>query len=271
MHIPPNTSTLEKVSKQQIRLLLQSVYGQGKTFSAMTAPNPCVLNIDNNLGAHSGRKDIINVPFFDKMFVKKYNAQGFIHLAIQKWILDEGYKLTEEQTLVGDGLTNLLNAYDREVGVPMSTSTGKNDLMKWWGDKLKWQKELFESFKQLKCNVILCCHEQVERSDDGDVTGKVLPLVQGSFKDQLGTHFTDLFRQHAMTKLSVAEIDKQKEKLLINFGFKEVKQFVDFQDSFINMNTMYIWQLQPDSLAACKTHLVSAPKFARANWNIFSA
>jgi hypothetical protein len=151
----------------------------------------------------------------------------------------------------------------------MSTSTGKNDLMKWWGDKLKWQKEFFESLKLLKCDVIVCCHEQVERSDDGDITGKVLPLVQGSFKDQLGTHFTDLFRQLAMSKLSDADIEKQKDKLFINFGFKDIKQFIDFQNSF-ETNTMYLWQLQPDSIAACKTHLVGAPKFKRANWNIFS-
>lgn len=270
IHTPDGCSTLEKVERQQIRELLQGYYGQGKTFSALTAPNPCVLNLDNNLGAHVGRADVINVPFYDKKFAAKYSAA--IHVAVPKWIADVGTKLSEEQTLVIDGLTNLNNAYDREVGVPMSTKTGKLDMQAWWGDKLDWQKELFESLKALKCDVIICCHEQPERektgSEAGELTGKILPLVQGSFKDQLGTHFTDVFRQHAVSKLSKDDIEKNKEKLLVNYGMKSVDEYIAFQNSF-ETNTMYIWQTSPDSLSACKCHLVNQPKYIRANWNIF--
>lgn len=270
MHIPPNTSTLESSTREQIRLLTQGSYGTGKTFSAMSAPNPCVINFDNNLGAHSGRKDIINVRFFDNEFVKKYNVQGLRHLALIKWLDVEGHKLSKEQTLVIDGLTNLSNHYDREVGVPMSSKTGREDLMAWWGMKLDWNKEFFENLKSLSCDIIVCCHEAPERTNEGDATGKVLPLVQGSFKDQIGTHFTDIFRQHAVNTLSAPDIDKNQEKLLINYGFKNITDYIKFQNEF-KTNTMYLWQLQPDSVANCKTHLVGAPKFARANWNIFSA
>lgn len=271
IHTPKDTTTLEHVSRQQIRLLLQGYYGQGKTYSALTAPNPCVVNLDNNLGAHVGRADVINVPFFDKKFVTKYNQSGLIHQAITRWLSEQGSQLTEEQTLVQDGLTNLNNAYDREVGIPMSTRTGKPDLMQWWGEKLDWQKEFFESLKALKCDVIICAHEQPEREDNGELSGKILPLVQGSFKDQIGTHFSDIFRQHAMNKFNLATLPApDKEKLLYNFGFKVDTEMQKFQDSFPG-NVMYIWQTQPDGLSACKTHLVNSPKFVRANWNIFSA
>lgn len=269
IHTPAGCSTLEKVERQQIRLLLQSVFGKGKTFSAMTSPNPCVVNIDNNLGAHSGRADIINVKFYDKEFIRKYNSNGLVHLAISKWLQEEGMKLTEEQTLVGDGLTNLQNAYDREVGVPMSTKTGKEDLQAWWGFKLDWQKELFESFKSLKCNVIITCHEEPEYNEDGGVTGNVLPLVQGGFKRQIGTHFTDIFRQHAVSKPDLSKLSEADlAKTLTNFKMSKA-DYIKFIDSFEG-NTMYLWQLQPDSVASCKTHLVNAPKFVRADWNIFN-
>lgn len=269
IHTPKDTTTLEHVARQQIRLLLQGYYGQGKTYSALTAPNPCVVNLDNNLGAHVGRADVINVPFFDKKFVTKYNQSGLIHQAITRWLSEQGSQLTEEQTLVQDGLTNLNNAYDREVGIPMSTRTGKPDLMMWWGEKLDWQKEFFESLKTLKCDVIVCAHEQPEREDAGGLSGKILPLVQGSFKDQIGTHFSDIFRQHAMNKFNLASLPApDKEKLLYNFGFKTDAEMQKFQDSFPG-NVMYIWQTQPDGLSACKTHLVGAPKFVRANWSIF--
>ena len=271
IHTPKDCSTLENVSRQQIRLLLQGYYGQGKTYAALTAPNPCVINLDNNLGAHTGRKDIINVKFYDKDFVKKYNQSGIVHLAIVKWITDEGSKLTEEQTLVMDGLTNFQNAYDREVNIPLSTRTGKPDLMQWWGEKLDWQKEFFESLKTLKCDVIICCHEQPEREDEGGLTGKILPLVQGSFKDQIGTHFTDIFRQHAISKPDVAKLsDTDWAKTLANFKMTTKVQYASLIDSFED-NTMYLWQTSPDSISACKTHLVGAPKFVKADWKIFSA
>lgn len=271
IHTPAGCSTLEKVERQQIRLLLQGYYGQGKTFSALTAPNPCVINLDNNLGAHVGRADVINVKMYDKSFVAKYNQAGQVHAAVVKWIADEGSKLSDEQTLVEDGLTNLNNAYDREVGIPMSTRTGKPDLMQWWGEKLDWQKEFFESLKALKCDVVICAHEQPEREDAGGLTGKILPLVQGSFKDQIGTHFTDIFRQHAMNKFNLTTMPApDKERLLYNFGFKTESDMQKFQDSFPG-NVLYIWQTQPDGLSACKTHLKGAPKFVKADWKIFSA
>lgn len=269
MHTPPGTTTLELITRQQIRLLLQSVFGQGKTFSAVTAPYPCVLNLDNNLGAHVGRKDVTNVPFYDKNFVKKYNQVGLIHLAISKWVLEEAVKLTEEQTLVLDGLTNLNNAYDREVSVPMSTRTGKPDLMQWWGDKLDWQKEFFEALKSLKCDVIVCCHEQYERDDEGGLSGKILPLVQGSFKDQIGTHFTDIFRQYAISKPDISKLSEADlAKTLSNFKMTK-QQYLELIDSY-NTNTMYLWQTTPDGLTACKCHLVDPPKFVKANWSLFN-
>lgn len=271
IHIPENCSTMETVERQQIRLLLQGLYGQGKTFSALTAPNPCVLNLDNNLGAHAGRKDVINVPFYDKKFIAKYNQQGLVTSAVTDWILKQGSKLSEEQTLTIDGLTNLNNAYDREVGVPMSTRTGKPDTQQWWGEKLDWQKEFFESLKSLKCDVIVCCHEQFERNDEGGLSGKILPLVQGSFKDQIGTHFTDIFRQHALPKMDLTKLSAEdKTKLLLNYGMKSEQEFMAFQSQFTT-NTLYVWQMHPDGMATCKTHIKGGPKFCKASWNIFSS
>ncbi len=140
--------------------------------------------------------------------------------------------------------------------------------MQFWGDKLDFQKELFESLKMLRCDIVVCAHEQAEREDEGTLSGKVLPLVQGSFRDQIGTHFTDLFRQHAVSKPDINKLtETDLTKTLVNFQMSK-DEYIKFVNSF-DTNTVYLWQLQPDSLVNCKTHLVKAPKFTRANWNIF--
>lgn len=266
MYQPTDCKTLENVEKQQIRLLLQGMFGSGKTYSALTASNPCVINFDNNLGAHSGRKDVINVPFYDDSFVKKYNDKGWRHLALVKWIQTEGKKLAKEQTLVIDGLTNLSNHYDRESPIPISTRTGKEDLQAWWGNKWEWNKGLFEDLKAIACDVIVCCHEQIERDSDGNPTTKNRPLISGSFKDEIGGHFTDIFRQLALSKPS----DKDLEKIKFDdFGLKSIEELKIFMNTFTS-STIYLWQLKPDSIANCKTHLFNPPKFALANYSVFS-
>ena len=59
-----------------IRLGIQAPPGKGKTYSALTFPNPVVLNFNKGLGAHTGRGDVIDVPFWDGKFCDKIHPRS---------------------------------------------------------------------------------------------------------------------------------------------------------------------------------------------------
>src|ERR1017187_902817 len=97
IYTPPNCTTLEKVTKQQIRLGVQGYPGSGKTFAALTFPNPIVLNLDRGLGAHQGRSDVIEIPFYQKAFS---GGKETCKDKLVEWLEREGPKLTDQQTLI---------------------------------------------------------------------------------------------------------------------------------------------------------------------------
>ena len=68
-YIPPHSSPLADMSFSQIRLGIQGAPGTGKTYAAVSFPNPIVLDLDNKLGAHKTRKDILVLPFHDPDFI----------------------------------------------------------------------------------------------------------------------------------------------------------------------------------------------------------
>lgn len=209
-----------------VRLLLQGFGGTGKTSAALTFPNPVVLDIDNNLGGHRHRADVTVIPFWDESWATEYKKQYKIpalqkHELIFHWIKNEGKKLTEDQTLVGDSWTNLQNWFDTVVGAQkFYTAKGGEDGFQFWKLKKAFSLQVCEELKTLRCNQVWNCHETVERDDEGKITGKVKPLMQGAFSDELSTHFTDYYRQ------LVKENDK-----------KEIQ---------------YLWQVRGDNKCNCK-------------------
>ena len=158
MYKPLNSHTLaEAKTEQQIRLGLQGFSGNGKTWSALSFPNPVVLNIDRGLKAHQGRSDVIEVPLWDSAvcgkIVPAYNPSKLKDLLVA-WLDKEGCQLDAEQTLVVDGLTGLQNAYHlwfRFNQTQFLTSSGKVDAFAEWQVKKQYFGELMETFKRLRC------------------------------------------------------------------------------------------------------------------------
>ena len=97
-----------------MRVGIQGFGGTGKTWAALTFPNPIVLNLDRGLGAHIGRSDVLEIPFYSQTFCKsmlpKY-AYSDLKEIILLWLRSEGMKLSPEQTLIFDSNTSLQNAY----------------------------------------------------------------------------------------------------------------------------------------------------------------
>lgn len=269
MYIPPGSIPLDKMELQQIRLGIQGPSGTGKTWAGLTFPKPIVLNIDRGLGAHIGRAEVIEIPFWNDKFVdslipRKVGNPSNRRDAILKWLNSEGKKLEEDQTLVVDGSTGLQNAFDTQQSLePVYSSSGKLDSFAYWKFKVSFFGEICEIFKTLKCHVIYICHETLDRNKEGELNGKVRPLLTGQFSDQLASHFTDWFRMHAFSK----PVDYTKVKLE-EWGMS-LEEYKSMCDSF-STKTMYIWQTQADNIANCKSSsLIGQPRYIKADYNTF--
>src|SRR6267378_7118672 len=110
LYIPAQCYPLSESSvEQQTRLGIQGFPNTGKTWAALTFKNPIVLNLNRGLKAHQDRSDVYEIPFYKSEFAKRDEVKDRIIL----WLEKEAVKLTEEQTLVIDGLSDLEIAYHK--------------------------------------------------------------------------------------------------------------------------------------------------------------
>lgn len=271
IYTPPNVFSLENVTSQQIRLGIQGFPGTGKTWAALTFPNPIVLNLDRGLGAHVGRKDVLEIPFYRSDFCGKRSE---LKDRLVLWLEKEGKKLTAAQTLVFDGCTSLEIAYHQWFAanqMSFLTKTGKVDDFAEWQVKKKYFGELHELFKELACNVVFISHE-AERADKpttvgqpGAYTGKIRPLLTGAYGDIICRDYTDWFRQHASDKPTE---DKLTPEFLANWKMTKA-EFQNLMTKYPR-NTFYFWQTEGSDLFDGKcSSLVNYPRFMPAEYGSF--
>jgi hypothetical protein len=271
---PSGSTTLaEQTYEQQIRLLLQAPPFSGKTFAAMTFPNPVVLDFDQKLGAHAGRNDILQVPFWDGAYVDKIVKRDGLKCppnkkdALLVWLNTEAPKLHKNQTLVIDGSTAVEAAFHMQYNLnPVLTRGGEIDGFAEWRQKDTYFGELAMALKSVSAHVIYICHEAPERDKKGELTGAVKPLMTGQFGDKLASHFTDCFRVLPFNK-------PQNEEQI-----KKCKEFFKLDEATYKEwmasgtpTTFWTFQTQSDEMAKCgSSTLVSAPKYILANYSSFS-
>ena len=273
IYVPPGLLSLDKIpADPQLRVGLQGPPGVGKTWEALTFPNPIVLNIDRGLGAHVGRSDVIEVPFYDPKFVdsivKRSGTQAPPNRkdALLVWLNNVGMKLRPHQTLVIDSNTQIEVSFHSEYKLaPVITKSGKVDDFAEWNLKKEYFGELMAMLKSLPCHVVYIAHETADRSKDGELNGMVRPLLTGQFGDQLASHFTDYFRCHAYAKPTPDRMTKFQEVFKLDAA--AVKEWLASTPN----ETIYLWQTQADEKAASvKTStLVGAPKFVLADYKTF--
>ena len=213
------------------RLLLIGLPGTGKTFSAMTFPNPVVCDLDNKLSGyrkHKPEEKFLAIPFWNVDFVvkecKMSNAgPGKTNLAslppntrdaFKYWLIEEGVKLTKDYTLIVDSWTSLQTAFDLQSKAPHEIvygKTGQEDGFAFWGRKKQYSKEIVSALKTLSCNVVVICHETYERNEEGRIVG-LKALQDGSYADELPSQFTDVYRQMVLTKEEAAKRGLKQEE-----------------------------------------------------------
>lgn len=245
---------LNQLPKQPIRLLLQGAPGEGKTWSALTFPNPIVLNLDNKLNGYkeANPNSTIRVINFDTDLCSiklKCSNMGFgkpnnnekqpnVRDAVKKWLELFGPQLTVDDTLILDSWSSLQNRFDSYSKEPHEraiSKSGEEDKFAFWGLKQRYSGEICDLLKAFKCNTVVTCHEVAEYDEDGRVTGKLKPVMQGGFAPQLAGQFTDAYRQVCLTR------DK-----------KNLTEWEKLMERPMNGEREYVWKTKTDSLfTAC--------------------
>jgi hypothetical protein len=250
MYSPTYGRSLAQETVPHKRILLMGYPGTGKTWAALTFPNPVVVNFDRGLAAHIGKEGIIDIPFYDSKFVDTQAKRTFATAPCNKrdgfmnWVRAEAPKFEKDQTLIIDSWTSLQNGFDTQQKLePAFSKNGQEDKFSFWRAKIDFSREVCEALKALPCDVIVVAHEIIERDDDGRATGKARPLMSGQFADEFPSHFSDVFRQLAIN--TYKDPTNTKSEIL---------------------GTRYCWQTQADGSANCKTMLAGAPKLIDANF-----
>lgn len=278
LYIPPGCTRLSELKDiPQIRLGIQGLPDKGKTWAALTFPNPVVANLDRGLGAHFGRADVIEIPFHDEAFCKKIDPNYTIHRKkdmLLTWLMDYGAKLKPNQTLVWDGNTSTQNAYHvwyEENKHRFLTKDGKVNDFAEWNQKVAYFSALFDILVTLKCHVVYLCHE-VDMADKVGIgeakrySGKIRPLMTGQMGDEMVGHFTDWFRQHKTLK--PADYNKVDSDTLRHWRMTSA-EFKAMCDSFTG-DYVYYWQTQADDLFDSKaSSLYLPPRFIPADYKSF--
>lgn len=211
MYTIPNAIKATDMKSYQIRLGLMGASGTGKTWGALTFPNPVVIDIDGNLLAHKKREDLQVLPFNDYEWIKSWYKYGGeivypVRDALEKWLKDTAPKLEKDQTLILDSWTTLQTEFDKQtVMEPSRTKDGSIDEYAFWERKADYSERILSCLKTLKCHVVVTFHEQEPRADfNNKLLSKVEPLMQGRFVKKIGLFFTDFFQTFVTTEVDAA-------------------------------------------------------------------
>lgn len=279
---PPGSKLVSEVEDNQIRLGIQGYPFTGKTYSALSFPNPICLSFDRKTNAHAHRSDILVVPFYDGSFVDTIVRRDGLQAppnrkeALTVWLGTEGAKLTSKQTLIVDGSTGIEESYHiwfrQHPELAITRGGGTNDFIEW---RLKndYFAEVWAALKGVPANVVYICHETPDRDKKGELNGQIRPLLSGQSGDKMGGNFTDWFAMYNADKPT----DKDGKIDPVRFkGFKEAFKIDDdtanawIASTPADHNVIYLWQTQADELRKCgSSSLAHQPKFILADFKTF--
>lgn len=246
--IPSYSIPINEIVHLQKIIGLMGVSGSGKTYSALTFPSPIVIDIDGNLSGHIKRTDILVLNFNDNNWIEnklgyKYNKNivKFPAKDAVLWFLqNDALKITYGQTLVIDSWSTLQDEFDKQrILQPVYTKEGATDEFAFWDDKKDFSRDILNSCKKLKCDVVITFHEQDAREKLGKLNGKIEPLMKGSFNKEMGKYFTEFYRCVVNSKID----DKQN-----------------------TVGATYKWQTASSGeVASIKTRMTNAPFLIEPN------
>lgn len=176
--------------------------GAGKTTSCIESPygtgfpNRIWLDWDHKLPVGE-----VSIPFWSPEFCDKQAKRTASNVPNQRdafsfWLRNNHDKFTDKQTVILDSASKMLNALDMQCNLERDAQ-GDSKKANWdfWAHKLRFWQETMTHVKNMKARFVMLFHETQERNDEGNLTGKIKPILDGSYKDQILGDFTDVWRQ----------------------------------------------------------------------------
>lgn len=183
-------------SKVQTNLFgFQGAPNSGKTTAALKFPNPLVLDFDKKLPPGVPSVDFWNPDVVNR--ITPCSIRPNRRDALKKWLSEARTMLAPDTTLILDSYTALMADWDLHAEAdpsPYLNKKGEVDGFEVHRQKLLYNLTIIERLSSLPCRVIMIFHEQIERDEKGNATGKFRPLVSGQFGDQVAGKFSNFFR-----------------------------------------------------------------------------
>lgn len=235
IYIPPSAANTKDIDIAQRRILLCGEVGDGKTFTSMTtSPNPILVDFDN--GVTDPRLVSLGIPhirIYDSKYCKEVLKKDVRCNALKEFLKTDGPKFARNQTLIIDSLSSLQDdvlEYNWSVAKKIKVEGSQEmqeDTRDWWYKNKEWWVEIFTYMMRLNCHVILTAHlaEKIQKikNSESELMVGFGPMVSGSVRHEIGRFFTDVIKQHTISK-------KVGDKII----------------------TEYLWQVKPDPMFKTK-------------------
>jgi hypothetical protein len=208
--------------------------GSGKTTSLLTFPDLVVFDLDRKLPTGVANIPAWNPDWADEVIGGKgrrtFNIAN-IRDASLMWIRDNITKFEPEQTFAIDSWTFLMDFFAIQTYAEDEAAKESNGFF-FWGQKLKYATKLMSYLKSAKCRVVVTMHETIDRDEKGNLNGKIRPLMNGGYQDQLLGGFTHVWRMRGNVVPKAANGTVKRKA-----------------DGTVDKSTLaYFWQVAGDSI-----------------------
>jgi len=220
----PIPGSIPSDGSRRMQILIVGRPFTGKTTAALTCPYPVVLDLDHKCPATipviaDGKltwssTPVQTVPFWDAQFCDKYARRVNPNLPVRTPVAlveylkahvltpDATKRIPYDRTLILDSVSSLEDRFHNMIIGSGEIPLGKNnkpDGFYLWARKLDYFAELSAICQAWPGWMIWIMHEQDEFAEDGTPTGRIKPLLSGSFANKIASKFTCMFRQRAVT------------------------------------------------------------------------
>lgn len=249
----PLEPTVTSGVRKRWKLALQGAPGTGKTTSAATFPAPLYwLSWDGNSPPGACEYPFYNLEWCEQQCHKHSithcaETPGTINRRdlFRKFLRVNIPQFPVNSTVILDSWTALQVEFDSQTE-PQAAVT-KNATQTFFMQKLKYATDIMNLLHSVPGNLIVILHESPDRDNEGNLNGKVRPLMSGQFGDRFPLFFTDWYRQ-------VVIEDKDPVSRIVR------------KDANGNPIVRYMWQVQPDHISGTRVSYPVSIKYIDANY-----